>query len=37
VTLHAGEHEFSNLRFQAFSNGLELYGENDEKLLWVRQ
>lgn len=27
---------FYNYRFEAFSNGLELYDENDEKLLWVR-
>ena len=27
---------FYNYRFEAFSNGLELYTESNEKLLWVR-
>lgn len=27
---------FYNYRFEAFSNGLELYNESNEKLLWVR-
>jgi len=28
--------DFYNYRFEAFSNGLELYNEANEKLLWVR-